>query len=168
MADRPSRDQDRVPEGSYNPPERDRIVDPEELRMRDTGGDGATHEGPSIATIVQDIVQDVQGLVRSEVRLAKTEMKEEATTAAKAAAMLAAGALVALYALGFLLVVAYLVLENVMADWLAALIVGVVLAVIAGALVMVGRKKLKEFNPKPDDTIQTVKEDVKWAKQQVK
>jgi uncharacterized membrane protein YqjE len=127
-----------------------------------------TGNGGSIADILQEIVGNIQNIIRSEVRLAKTEIKEEATTAGKAAGMLAAGAVLAVYAVGILLLCAVYALRGPLPDWAAALVVGLVVAAIAGALVMVGINRIKSVNPKPEQTIDSVKEDVQWVKQQTR
>jgi uncharacterized membrane protein YqjE len=129
---------------------------------------GGTGGGGSIADILQEIVGNIQNIIRSEVRLAKTEIKEEATTAGKAAGMLAAGAVLAVYAVGILLLCAVYALRGPLPDWAAALVVGLVVAAIAGALVMIGINRIKSVNPKPEQTIDSVKEDVQWVKQQTR
>jgi hypothetical protein len=73
-----------------------------------------------------------------------------------------------LYGLGFLLLAAVYTLSMVMAAGLAALIVGGVLALVSVALVTSGIKKLKALNPAPERTIQTLEENVQWAKDQIK
>jgi len=126
-----------------------------------------TGERP-FSEIVGDIVTHAQEIVRSEVRLAKTELKEEGVKAARASVLLAAGAFVGLYALGFILWAAAYALGLVMPQWLAALIVGVVLAIAAGAMVMMGLSRFKTVEPVPDKAVGQVKEDVQWLKQQTK
>jgi hypothetical protein len=81
---------------------------------------------------------------------------------------LGAGFLLGLYGLGFLLLAAVYTLSMVMAAGLAALIVGGVLALVSVALVTSGIKKLKALNPAPERTIQTLEENVQWAKDQIK
>jgi len=126
-----------------------------------------TAERP-FSEIVGDIVTHAQEIVRSEVRLAKTELKEEGVKAARASVMLAAGAFVGLYALGFILWAAAYALGLIMPQWVGALIVGVVLAIAAGAMVMMGLARFKTVEPVPDKAVGQVKEDVEWLKQQTK
>jgi uncharacterized membrane protein YqjE len=121
---------------------------------------------PSIADLLQGIVGNVQNIIRSEVRLAKTEMTEEATSAGKAAGVLAGGMVLAMYAVGILLLSAVYALRGPLPDWGAALVVGLVVAAIAGVMVKLGFDRIKNVNPKPEQTIESVKEDVKWVKQQ--
>jgi hypothetical protein len=86
----------------------------------------------------------------------------------KAAGMLVAGAVLGIYALGILLLFAVYALAGPLPDWLAALIVGVVVAIIAAVLVKVGLDRVKSVNPAPDKTIDSVKEDIQWVKQQTR
>ena len=122
----------------------------------------------SFAELLQDIAANVQEIIRSEFRLAKTEVREEAAKARKSVSMLGVGVFVGLYALGFLLLAAVYALQLVLAAWLAALIVGSAVAAIAAICIAVGRARLKQVHPVPDKTIHTVKENVQWAKQQVR
>jgi uncharacterized membrane protein YqjE len=132
------------------------------------GGPYTAAGGGSIADLLQEIVGNVQHIIRSEVRLAKTEIKEEATAAGRAAGMLAAGAVLAVYAVGILLLCAVYALRGPLPDWAAALVVGLVVAALAGALIMVGINRIKQVSPKPEQTLDSVKEDVQWVKQQTR
>lgn len=120
----------------------------------------------SMTDVLQDIVANIQEIVRSEFRLAKTEINEEAAKAAKSSAPLGSGIVLSLYAFGFILLAIVYALEIVVAAWLAALIVGVAVAVVAAILISVGRKRLKQVRM-PGKTIVSVKENVQWAKNQI-
>ena len=122
----------------------------------------------SVSELMQDIVTNVQQIIRSEVLLAKTEAKEEGLRAAKAARLLGGGAAVAFYALGFLLLFCVYALATAIAAWAAALIVAAGLGITAAVLLRTGIKRLREVSPTPQKTIETVKENVRWAKNQVK
>jgi hypothetical protein len=122
----------------------------------------------SIPEVLQSIVADVQQIIRSEVLLAKTEIKEEASQAAKAGGLLAVGAAAGFYALGFLLLFCVYALEVVVVPWAAALIVGVAIAIAAALLIRTGTKRIKRIRPTPEKTIQSVKENVQWVKNQAK
>jgi MFS family permease len=91
-------------------------------------------------------------------------MREKAVQAGKASALLAVGAIVGLYALAFFLVTIYNALSLVMWAWVSALIIGVVLALVAGAMLLAGRKKLQRVRPKPEQTVETIREDIEWIK----
>ena len=128
----------------------------------------ANNEARSISNILEDIVANVQTIIRSEVRLAKTEMQEEGIKAGKASGIAVSGGLLALYALGFLLLACVYALEIAVAPWLAALIVTVVVGIIAAVLINVGMKRMKRVDPRPDKTIHSIKENLEWAKNQVR
>ena len=81
---------------------------------------------------------------------------------------LVAGAVLGLYAIGFLLLTLARALETVTAPWLASLIVAVLVGVASFVAVNVGRTRIKHVHPTPDKTIQTVKENVEWVKDQTK
>jgi hypothetical protein len=122
----------------------------------------------TVPELLGNIVDNIQQIIRSEFRLAKAELQEKASRASKPATTLGAGFLLGLYGLGFLLLAAVYALSMVMAAGLAALIVGGVLALVAIALVTSSAKKLKALNPAPERTIQTLEENVQWAKDQIK
>jgi uncharacterized membrane protein YqjE len=121
----------------------------------------------SFSELLQDIVTNVEQIVRSEVLLAKTEVREEARRAAKAGRTLAAAALIGFYAFGFLLICCMYALAIAIPIWAAALAVGGVLAIIAALMLKYGIRKFKEVRA-PEQTIQSVKENVQWAKGQAK
>ena len=122
----------------------------------------------SVSSIVQDIIRDFQEIVRSEVRLAKMEIREEATKAKSAGVFIAIGALAAFFALFFVLFTAVDGLSLVMPNWEAALIVAAGMAIIAGGTLSAGIKRFKKVHPTPERTVETLKENVEWARQQTK
>jgi len=122
----------------------------------------------SVPEVLQDIVSNLQEIIRSEFLLAKAELKEEAKQAAKPATTFGAGLVFGIYGMGFLLLAATYGLALVMPVWLAALLVGTGLAIVAVALMSWSGKKLKRINPIPDKTIQSLEENVQWAKHQIK
>jgi hypothetical protein len=122
----------------------------------------------TVPELLGNIVDNIQQIIWSEFRLAKAELREKASRASKPATTLGAGFLLGLYGLGFLLLAAVYALSMVMVAGLAALIVGGVLALVSVALVTSSAKKLKALNPAPERTIQTLEENVQWAKDQIK
>jgi hypothetical protein len=122
----------------------------------------------TVPELLGNIVDNIQQIIRSEFRLAKAELQETASKAAKPATALGAGFLLGLYGLGFLLLAAVYALSTIMAAGLAALIVGGALALVSIVLVSSSAKKLKALNPAPEKTIQTLQENVQWAKNQIK
>ncbi len=127
-----------------------------------------TQNGRSVPEVLQDIVGNIQEIIRSEFRLAKAEVQQEASKAAPPVKMIVMGAAIGFYALGFLLFTLVMGLATVVATWLAALIVGAVLGIIALVLINTASKRLKQVNKVPERTIESMKENVQWAKNQIK
>jgi len=122
----------------------------------------------SIADVVQDIIRNVQEMLRSEVRLAKTEIRDEAVKAKSAGVMLGGGAVSAIFATFFLLLMIVYALTRVVPDWAAALIVAAFTAIVAGLMLSTGMKRLKQVHPTPERTVENIKENVEWVKQRTK
>jgi nitrate/nitrite transporter NarK len=110
------------------------------------------------------VAQDVSMLVRQELALAKVELRQEAKTAGTAFGAFGGAGFAGYFVLVFLSLALMWALGSQLALGWAALIVAGVWAVFAAILAAVGRSKMKAFNPKPERTIETVKEDVQWAK----
>lgn len=122
----------------------------------------------SLGTIVTGIVGDLQDVVRGEVQLAKAELKEDAASLGKGAGMIAAGAFLALVGFMFVMLGVTYLLHKSLSMWLSAGIVGVVLLIIGIIAAMAGKKALSVANLKPEQTIDSLKEDQQWANQQIK
>src|SRR6266568_2645066 len=116
----------------------------------------------SVSELMQDIVANVQQIIRSEVLLAKTEVKEEALQASKAGRLVIVGAVAAFYSVGFLLLFCIYALATAIAAWAAALIVALAVGTAAAVLLRVGIKRMKQVSPTPQKTIESVKENVRW------
>jgi uncharacterized membrane protein YqjE len=121
-----------------------------------------------LGTIVSGIVEDLQGIVRGEVLLAKTEIKEDVSAMGKGAASIAAGAMVALVGLIFVMLGVTYLINKSLEMWISAGIVGVALLLIGGIAAMAGKKTLSATSLKPAQTIESLKEDQQWANQQIK
>ncbi len=122
-----------------------------------------------LGDIVGDISDKAQQLVQEEVELAKAEMTIKAKRLGIGAGAFGAAGLVALYALGALTAAAILALATAMEPWLAALIVTVVYAAVAGVLALVGKSRVEAGTPPvPEQAVESVKEDVEWAKTKAK
>lgn len=119
----------------------------------------------SVSDVLQDIVRHVQEIVRSEVRLARVEIRDEAGRAASSAIWIAAGVAGALSAWMFLLWTLVYLLATRMSIWAATLAITIVLATVAGALIIGGIRRLKRIQPVPQRTIESVKENLEWMKQ---
>jgi len=122
----------------------------------------------SVPEVLQDIVGNLQEIIRSEFRLAETELKEEASRAVKPVATFGIGLVFGFYGIGFLLLSSVYGLSTVMAGWLAALLVGTIVAIVALALMISSGKKLRRVIFNPDKTIRSLEENVQWAKHPIK
>jgi uncharacterized membrane protein YqjE len=125
-------------------------------------------ESRSFSDVFHDILHNVQDIVRSEVRLAKAEIREEVAVAKSSMVLLGGGALTAIFSLLFSLLTVVYSLALVMPSWAAALIVGAALAVVATLMLTAGLRRFKQIRRTPERTIETIKENVEWAKQQGK
>jgi hypothetical protein len=121
----------------------------------------------SIADVLQDILRNVQEIVRSEVRLARSEVGDEFAKVKASAPLLVVGSVAGFLAAFFLAWAAFYALAFVVPLWAAALIVAGVLAILGGITISAGVKALQQVRA-PEQTIASVKENVEWAKQQVK
>jgi hypothetical protein len=131
-----------------------------------TDREPASGERESLGELVAATTRDLSALMRTEVELAKTEIKEEVAEAGRAGAMIGAGALVGYLALLLLLLAAAWGIAEALDPWAGLLIVGIITAGVAAVLVSIGRKKLAAVEAAPN-TIETLQEDVQWAKQQL-
>ena len=120
----------------------------------------------SFGELVGELSTDLSRLVRQEIALAKAETKEELTKAGQGAGMLGGAAIAALLMLLFLSLALMYALSNVMDVGWAALIVAVLWAVVGAALAAVGRSRLRQAAPPLQQTVETLKEDARWAKRQ--
>jgi uncharacterized membrane protein YqjE len=124
----------------------------------------ALHEQP-IGELLKQLASETTTLVRQELELAKAEMREKAGKAGPGFGMIGAAGGVALLALGALTTFFVLALNGALPNWLAALIVAIVYGAIAALLYMRGKEKVDDAgSPAPRQTIESVKEDVEWAK----
>ena len=122
----------------------------------------------SVPEVLRDIISNFELIIRSEFRLAKTEVREEAAKAVKPGINAAVGIVIGFYGFGFLLLAAVYGLTTVMANWLAALVVGAALAIVGVVFLSAGMSKLKRLDSMPDKTIRSMEENVQWAKDQIK
>lgn len=130
-------------------------------------GDGSRSDR-SIAELLKGIIDNVQTIIRSEVGLARAEIREEATKAGIAGKSFGIAAVLGLYAGAFTLLTLYHVAGLFMPAWGAALCVAILTGICAAVMFFSGRKTLKEVNTKPEKTIESVKENVAWLKDQTR
>lgn len=112
----------------------------------------------SVGELIGEVAQDLSTLMRQELALAKAEVKEEASKAGKAAGMLGAAGFAGYMVLLFASIAAWWGLAEVMAKGWAALVVTAVWAAVGAVLFTVGRQRIREVNPKPERTTETVRE----------
>lgn len=124
------------------------------------------HDPPerSLGELVGEIGEDLSKLFRQELELAKTEMREEAGKAGKAAGMLGGAGFAGAMAAVLLSLALVFALANVMDAGWAALIVGVLWAIAGAVLFSTGRTRMRQVSPKPQETVETLKEDARWAR----
>jgi hypothetical protein len=123
----------------------------------------------SVGELIRSMSEDLSALVRDEIRLAQAEVGEKAKKAGVGIGAFGGAGVVALYGLGVLVAAAVLGLANVVSPWLAALIVGVVLFVVAGIAALVGKKELSQAAPPvPSQAIASVKTDVAEIKESIR
>jgi uncharacterized membrane protein YqjE len=117
-----------------------------------------------IGELVKDLSSQTSTLVRQEIELARAELEQKGKQAGKGAGMLGGAAIAALLALGALTAALVALLDKAVATWVAALIVMTLWAIVALVLAKAGQKSLKRATPPAPQTVETVKEDIQWAK----
>jgi uncharacterized membrane protein YqjE len=127
------------------------------------GAETEARERP-IGELVKDLSAQTSTLVRQEIELARAELQEKGKVAGKGAGMLGGAAAAGLLALGALTAALIALLDKAMATWVAALIVMALWAVIALVLAKAGQRSLQRAAPPAPQTVETVKEDIQWAK----
>jgi uncharacterized membrane protein YqjE len=134
--------------------------------MSSVNGEGDMRS-QSTGELVKQLSEQTTTLVRQEIELAKAELSEKGKTMGEGAGIFGAAALVGLLALGTLTALILSLLDKAMDFSLAALLVTLAYAALAGALAMNGKQRLKGgLQAAPEQTVETGKEDVQWAKSQ--
>lgn len=132
--------------------------------VRSAAGDEELRDR-SLGELFGKLSTETSTLIRQEMALARAEMVEQGREAGKGAGLLGGAGVVGLLSAGAITAGLILLLDLLMASWLAALIVGVLLGAIAAVLALQGRDRVqKAAPPVPEQTVDTVKEDVEWAK----
>ena len=122
-----------------------------------------------IPELLRELGDEITTLVRAEIALARAEVTEKAKPVAASAGMLGGGALFGLGAFGALTACLIAAIAIALPVWAAALIVAAVYGIIAAVMAMTAKKTLKQAAPfVPEQTAQTVKEDIEWAKTRAK
>jgi uncharacterized membrane protein YqjE len=127
------------------------------------------HREKPVGELLRDLSQEATTLVRKEIELAKAELAEKGRRAGTGAGMFGGAAALGLASLGALTACLIAALDAALPLWLAALIVAIAYAGIAAVLALRGKQQTEQaIPPTPDQTIETVKEDVEWAKTQMR
>jgi uncharacterized membrane protein YqjE len=121
----------------------------------------------TLGTMIGELVGNMQDLIRGEVSLAKQEIKEEATAAGVGAGFMAGAGAMGLVCAFFVGLTLTYALTNLVPNWAAALIVAALFALVGFVLFTMGKSRLQHVNPVPRQTIESLKEDAEWVKQQV-
>lgn len=124
-------------------------------------------EEPPLSELLGRLSDQAQHLIRQEFRLAQAEMTQKATRAGRNVAIAGVGAMFAMAAFYAVVAALILVLANYMDTWLAALLVGVALAVVGGLLIKYGVDQLRDIDPAPRQTIDSVRESKEWLTEQI-
>jgi Putative Actinobacterial Holin-X, holin superfamily III len=120
-----------------------------------------------LGALITSAIDGTRVLVRKQVELARIEMTEAVSVRAKGAGMMAGAAVMGLFALGFAAAAGSVALALVLPAWAANLIVAAVFVAIAGALALIGRNAIRNAPTTPEQTQETLKEDARWARQQL-
>jgi len=128
----------------------------------------ATDSERPVRQILQDIVGNLQDIIRLEVQLAKAELKREASKASKAVVLAALGVVLCIYAGGFLLLALVHGLSVWLAPWQAALVVGIAAALLASVFLTAARRRFAKIDVEPERALQNLTKDATWARDQIK
>jgi hypothetical protein len=118
----------------------------------------------TLPEVLQDVVGNIQEITRSEFQLAKVEITDRMARASGPTKMVGVGSLIALYAIGFILLAVVYKLSTLVEPWMAACIVGGVLGLLATIILIAATSKLKRIDAVPQKTVAALKENMKWAK----
>jgi hypothetical protein len=133
--------------------------------MADNNSNGNDLRERPIGELLKQLSEETTTLVKQELDLAKAEVAQKGQQAGKGLGMFGGAGLMGLGAFGALTAFFILLLDGAVPNWAAALIVAAVYGVIAAVLALQGRNKVKEATPPvPEQTVESVKEDVQWAK----
>ncbi|HEX7361347.1 MAG TPA: phage holin family protein [Bryobacteraceae bacterium] len=138
------------------------------MNEQDSGQPNWETDARSLKDIVQDIVRDIGNIFRAELRLAGAELKEKFRKGAIPGGMLVAAGLLGFFAMACFIATCIVALTIVLDVWLSILLMGVLLAIVAGGAFLMGRMALEQIDPVPQQTLETMKDNVEWAKNRLK
>ncbi len=125
-------------------------------------------ETASIASLFNNLLRDMSTLIRQELELARTETSEKVGEAGRSVTSMVIGGAIAYAGLLFLLLAAVYALALVMDAWLAALIVGAVVAIIGYAMFRGAQKRLRPSHLVPERTIESLRDDAAMVREQTR
>ena len=127
---------------------------------------GQAKEDQPVGELVRQLTEQSSTLIRQELRLATAELQEKGKHAGVGAGMFGGAGVVALYGVGALIAAAIIGLATLIEPWIAAVIVGVVLLVVAGVVALLGKKQVQQATPaKPEQAIDSVQRDINTVKE---
>lgn len=150
------------------------FVDRSDLRDRAMQGDTiqadvvSVNDEPTLGDLFSSLTEDMSTLIRKEVDLARTETMEKVSSATRSVVSMVAGGMIAYAGLIGVMIAVIVGLSRLMPLWLSALIVGIVVIVIGAIMIMSGRNSLQKMTVVPEQTVESIKENTEWAKEQVK
>lgn len=118
--------------------------------------------------IVRGLLDDTQRLIRDEIALARSEVRQNIKSAVAGAAVLAIGGVFAVVGFIYVALMAVFLISLVLPAWLAALIIGFFLLIVGGIMLLVGMNMLSKATAKPEETIETLREDREWLRRQMR
>src|SRR5579862_8978619 len=121
-----------------------------------------------ISVVLRELIHNLQDILRSEVRLAKTEVRAELTTTLSASLAVAVGIVSGFFSVLFVLLTVLYALSLVLPAWTAALCVAAGVGIVAGVTIRTGLTRFRTIHAAVPKTVASVKENVEWAKQQMK
>ena len=126
-----------------------------------------TRDERSLGELFAELSEKTSTLIKKEMELARHEMTRSATTLARESAMVGVGGVLAYAGLIVVLIgVAWLLADLLDSIWLGFLIVGVIVLAIGGFLAWRSLQQMKKVSVVPEKTVETIKQDVEWAKEQ--
>lgn len=140
----------------------------EQARNGDTAPQGRPNAESSLGDLFTGLTYDLSTLVRKEIDLARTETMEKVSQATRSIVFMVAGGMLAYAGLIALIIAAAVALANVMPFWLATLIVGLLVLIVGAIFVQSGRSMLTNMSIVPEKTVESIKEDTEWVKEQVR
>lgn len=122
----------------------------------------SAYQGESLGDIARELISDVSALLRTELQLARTEIRNDVSALGQGVVLATVGGVVAFLGVMFLLLAAVFALGATLPLSTAALIVGAVVLIVGVVLALVGVNRLRNTNPLPEETIESLQEDARW------